>query len=133
MAGRFADEFNSFACPPRTLETRLDVLRTAAAEVGRDPDEILISMMVPVFVGVDEADYKDVIGEAAAARETNPADLEERLSNRGIPFGTADRLAVWTEDAAGHSLGRIYLQEYRHLADINTDRLGEVLTVVRGG
>jgi alkanesulfonate monooxygenase SsuD/methylene tetrahydromethanopterin reductase-like flavin-dependent oxidoreductase (luciferase family) len=131
LAGRFADEYNSFVAPLETLPPRLAVMRDAAEDAGRDPTEILVSLMVPVFVGVDEADYRDVLGEAAAARSVTSSDLEERFRDRGIPHGPVERFAEWAAAAGAAGIGRIYLQEYRRLDAIDTGRLGQLLAVAR--
>lgn len=129
IAGRFGDEYNSFVDDAAGLRRRMTVLRDAASESGRDPDEILVSTVLPLFFGADEADYREVMDEAAMQRDTTRVRLEERLSDRSIPFGTAERLAEWAEGAAALGVGRIYIQAYKHLAAIDTSRLERLLGV----
>lgn len=130
MAGRFADEYNTFAGDLADLEPRIETMQKAAAEFGRDPDGILISIAVPAFFGADEADYGEVLAEAAASRDLEPSTFADRLTARGIPHGTADRLGEYLAAAGGLGVGRVYLQEYKHLAAIDTDRLERVLSLL---
>lgn len=131
IAGRFGDEYNSFVDDDAGLRERLTVMRDAAAETGRDPDEILVSTALPLFFGADDADYRELMDEAAAQRDTTRSQLEERLSDRAIPFGTAERLAEWAHGAEALGVGRTYIQVYKHLAAIDTERLERLLAVVR--
>ena len=130
IAGRFADEYNIFSTDPTTIAPRLEIMRDAARDAGRDPDRILVSMVVGAYFGADQADYADAIGRLAHDRGMTLADLEERLENRGVPYGAAERLAEWAELAAACGIGRIYLQEYKTLSAIDTDHLDGVLDVL---
>ena len=62
--------------------------RSHAEAAGRDPDAILVSMMGPVPVAPDEATYRERLGEAAAARDRAPEELEARYAELGIPHNT---------------------------------------------
>lgn len=130
MAGRFAQEYNVFASSPETLAIRLGAMRDAAGSVGRDPDEILVSTMTAVYVGVDAADYEEVLGEAAASRGQTPEELAELLRKRGTPHGTADEVADHIAAWSKAGVGRIYIHDYSHLASIDTDRLDSVLAML---
>ena len=46
-AGRFADEYNMFACGRATLERRVAVMREAAEAAGRNPDDVVVSFASP--------------------------------------------------------------------------------------
>ncbi len=89
-------------------------------------------MVVGAYFGGDQADYEEGVGRALAASGRTLADLEARLAERGVPFGPAERLGEWAEHAAAHGIGRLYIQEYKALADIDTERLDRVLDVVLG-
>ena len=130
MAGTFADEYNLFSTDPEVLAPRIAVMRAAAGDAGRDPHDVLVSVVVPDFLGGDDADYRDAIGAAAAARGIEVSELEDRLDAKRIPHGPAERLADWCASGAAMGIGRVYIQEYAHLATIDTERLGRVLDVV---
>ncbi|MFQ5555624.1 MAG: LLM class flavin-dependent oxidoreductase, partial [Acidimicrobiia bacterium] len=130
MAGRFADEYNSFAGDLDALVPRVDVMRRSADEAGRDPDEVLVSIAMPTFVGADDADYREVLSEAAADRGVTPDELAQRLTDRAIPHGPADRVATYVADAAEAGVGRVYLQEYKRLDAVDTERLDRVLAAL---
>lgn len=88
LAGTYADEYNHFVTTPEELGPKAEVARRAAAEAGRDPDALRVTMMGPVLVGRDEADYRRRLEEAAADRGRSPEEHEERWREAGIPIGT---------------------------------------------
>ncbi len=130
IAGRFGDEYNMFAGDDDGLVSRIAAMRTAASEAGRDPDEILVSVAVPMFFGGDDADYRDVLAAAAARRGMEPAELAGRLTARALPHGPPDALAAYVEACARNGVGRVYLQEYAPLPTIDTDRLARLLAAL---
>lgn len=91
LAARWADEYNTFIRPPEALAARIAALREAADANGRDPSEILVSVMGGALVGADRSDYEDRLSEEAARRDMDPGDLEARLVERGEPHGTPDQ------------------------------------------
>ncbi len=133
IAGRFGDEYNTFAGDIDGLVSRIGAMRSAASEVGRDPDAILVSVAVPMFFGADDADYREVLDAAAARRAMEPAELASRLTARALPHGTADALGAYVEACARVGVGRIYLQEYAPLPAIDTDRLARLLAALGEG
>ncbi len=91
IAGRFADEYNMFACSAEDLSARLDVMSRTAVELGRDPARMKISITSATFLGEDEAEYREVLGAAAAARDVSPNELEQRLTDRRLLHGTFEQ------------------------------------------
>lgn len=119
LAGTHADEYNHFVTTPEKLAPKVAVMRRAAEEAGRDPDAIAISMMGPVFVGRDEAEYRSVIEAAAAERDVDVADLEDRLRDNGVPMGWGDRLAETFGDLAEVGVEHLYFQ-HLDVSDLST-------------
>lgn len=132
LAGRYADEYNMFATTRATLEARATVMREAAAEAGRDPDAIALSMVTSPIVGDDDAEYAERLGAAAAARDLEPEAYAERLDEIGMPHGTADAVAAQYAEIASWGVGRVYLQSFSALADVDTERIGKTADLIRG-
>lgn len=110
LAGRHADEYNTFLTTPSQASPRIEIVREAAAAAGRDPDDIRISMMGQVFAAPDASTYRALIQRTARERELTVSELETRFEERGVPYGTPDRLGETLSalDAVGVEL--IYLQ-----------------------
>jgi alkanesulfonate monooxygenase SsuD/methylene tetrahydromethanopterin reductase-like flavin-dependent oxidoreductase (luciferase family) len=120
IAGRFADEYNMFACDEETLAARLDVMSTTATELGRDPGSIKVSVTSTAYVGEDEAEYREVLGALAAARDREPDEQEARLAARRVLHGTYEQAAQQVADYAAEGVGRIYIQHYTPLDEVDT-------------
>jgi alkanesulfonate monooxygenase SsuD/methylene tetrahydromethanopterin reductase-like flavin-dependent oxidoreductase (luciferase family) len=132
LAGRYADEFNVFATDRDTLGRRLDVMRGAAVDAGRDPDDIKVSMMLTPVVGDEEAEYRDRLGQAAAADGIGADELEADLRDRHVPHGTADRVASMFSEIASWGVQRIYLQQFAALDAIDLAREARTHRLLRG-
>ncbi|HHC07538.1 MAG TPA: LLM class flavin-dependent oxidoreductase [Actinobacteria bacterium] len=132
FAGRFADEYNMFVTDRETLSRRLEVMREAAADAGRDPDEILVSFAGPAVVAEDPAAYRELLARRAARRNMTPAEYAELLVSRNIPHGAPDQAAATLAGLAAMGVGRYYIQEYRALDEIDTEALGVVVRALRG-
>jgi F420-dependent oxidoreductase-like protein len=101
LAARFATEFNMpFPTPDAFAAQRLRV-RDACEAIGRDPDDLRISVALVVCCGVDD---EQVELRAGAIGRTS----EELRTNglAGTPAEVLDGVARWTEAGAQ----RIYLQ-----------------------
>jgi alkanesulfonate monooxygenase SsuD/methylene tetrahydromethanopterin reductase-like flavin-dependent oxidoreductase (luciferase family) len=127
IAGRFADEYNMFACSADDLAARIEVMSATARELGRDPSRIGISIMSPTLVGEDEAEYRDVLSEAAAKRNLDAGEFETRLADRRVLHGTYEQVAEIAAQYAKEGVGRIYFQHYSPLAEIDLDRAAGLL------
>lgn len=103
VAGTYADEYNHFVAAADVLEPKVKRARQAAADAGRDPDSLRVSVMGPVLVGADRADYEEKLEAAATARGRTAEEQEAVLANAHVPRGTVDQvasaLASW--EAAG--------------------------------
>lgn len=132
IAGRFADEYNMWACDTDDLAARLAVMNRTATELGRDPRSIKISITSAAFVGEDEAEYREVLSAAAAARDTDPNEFENRLVARRVLHGTYEQAAETIAAYAADGVGRIYIQHYSPLSAIDTKTVERQLAGLRG-
>ncbi|WP_125777857.1 LLM class F420-dependent oxidoreductase [Antribacter gilvus] len=101
LAARFADEFNLAFPEIDSIPARLDVIRAACKDVGRDPETLTFSAALVLAVGSDEAEF----ARRAAAIGREPAELREH-GVAGTVAEAADRLAALRD--AG--ISRVYLQ-----------------------
>ena len=120
LAGRFADEYNMFACDAETLAARLDVMATTATEMGRDPDEIKISVMSSAVIGEDEAEYGELLAAAAAASGKDKDAVERGWSERRILHGTFEQAAAQVAAYGTEGVDRVYIQHFDPLGELNT-------------
>jgi alkanesulfonate monooxygenase SsuD/methylene tetrahydromethanopterin reductase-like flavin-dependent oxidoreductase (luciferase family) len=117
LAGTYADEYNHIVAPASDVAPKIGVMRRAAEDAGRDPAGVAVTMMGPVLVGRDQDEYNARLAKAAAERDTEAPDLEDRLRGAGVPLGYGDEL---TERFAG--LAEIGVDTY-YLQWIPTDDL----------
>ncbi len=133
LAGTYADEYNQFSDSAAALTERFDVFREAAHAAGRDPDDILVSVVTQVYAGATDAEYREVLAAAAASRGVSPEEFEQRLAGRNMLHGTPSKLQEALAGFEDLGIGRVYLQFYRSLDEIGTDELDRTLELVRGG
>lgn len=119
IAGRFADEYNIFAGPADELAARIEVMQTTARELGRDPGSVKVSITTSVVLGEDAAEYRDVLGAAAARREVDADELAVMLAERRIPHGTYEQAAEMVKQYEAEGIERIYLQHFSPLREID--------------
>lgn len=127
LAGRYADEYNQSPAPPEVLAENIETMRRAAADAGREPADILTSIMGSVIVGRDEAAYRKRLDEAATARGTDPGELEQTFQSRGIPVGSQDDVRDLLSRWEGAGVDRFYV---RHMEIDDLDLLAEKLDVL---
>lgn len=132
IAGRFADEYNMVSCDAETLAARVDVMTTTAAEVGRDPAEIKVSIMGPALVGEDKAEYRDLLKAAAAESGKKPKELEAAYRQQRILHGTFEQAAEQVSQYAAEGIGRIYVQYFNPLSELDTNDFARQLKGLGG-
>jgi alkanesulfonate monooxygenase SsuD/methylene tetrahydromethanopterin reductase-like flavin-dependent oxidoreductase (luciferase family) len=110
LAGRHADEYNHFVTDPATLAPKIDVMRRAAAEAGRDPDTIAVTVMGPILAAPDRTSLDELLGTEAAPRGIDPSEMEQRLRAAGGVYGTTDEVGARLEGLAKTGVERFYLQ-----------------------
>jgi alkanesulfonate monooxygenase SsuD/methylene tetrahydromethanopterin reductase-like flavin-dependent oxidoreductase (luciferase family) len=132
LAGRFADEYNMFSVDEETQMARYRVMQDAARDVGRDPDDILISFIGYPVVGADQAEYRDQLGVRAEARGMETDEFTAMLTTRNVPHGTADQVSEAFADLERRGVGRYYIQVYAPLDQIDLEDVNRVLAAARG-
>ncbi|MCJ7781313.1 MAG: LLM class flavin-dependent oxidoreductase [Acidimicrobiia bacterium] len=131
-AGRFADEYNMFVTDRETLERRLDVMRTAAADADRDPGAVKVSLAGPALVTATDDQYTALLEERGSKRDMSAVEYESFLAERNVPRGTPDQAAAVIAELEAVGVGRFYLQQYTHLEDVDTEALAPVFKALRG-
>lgn len=133
LAGRFADEYNLFVTDAETLASRTAVMRDAASEAGRNPDDILVSMAGPAWVYEDEATHREAMAEKGAAKDMSADEYEAFLDERNVPHGTLATAGAAIERMTGMGVGRYYVQEFSTLEDVDLERMSLVFSALRAG
>lgn len=117
LAARYADEYNVPFASPKDTARQFARVREAAADLGRDSDELKYSSALVACVGRDAAEVR-CRGEAIGRKVE---DLRE-TGLVGTPEQVLDRIGLYAEAGAG----RLYLQildlhDLRHLELIATE------------
>lgn len=132
LAGRFADEYNMFMTDPETLAGRMEHMRASAAENGRDPSAIKLSLISQMIGGADQADYRTHLAEYCAVDGSDPDEVEAKFKQRGLLHGTHDQIATRVAEIQAMGAGRLYIQYYADLGDIDRDRMSADIAAVQG-
>ena len=111
---------------------RLEVMREAAIEAGRDPDGILISFAGPGFVYATEEEHRDALTTRGAKRDMSADEYAGFLDARSVPHGTAESASAAITQMASWGVGRFYVQEMSPLDDIELDHLDAVFGALKG-
>ena len=109
LVGRFGDEYNLYHHTAEGIAERMEVMRAAALDAGRDPDAVLVTTCYPMIGGSDEAEITVVLGEMADRRGTTADELRNRLDGR-IPMLTWDAHAEKLAEFDRLGFARVYLQ-----------------------
>lgn len=132
LAGRFADEYNLFVTDAESLHRRVEVMRTAARDAGRNPDDILISMAGPGYVYRDEAAHREALTERGAKKDLSADEYAAFLDERNVPHGPPERAHETIQRIAELGVGRFYVQEFDALESVDLDRLDLVFGALQG-
>lgn len=113
LAGMYADEFNISLGDE--LANRIERARTAAAEVGRDPDALMLSSVGQIIGGESESDLERRLGVVAAANGVTKDELAEqfRRRQRHAPMGTYAQLRERFAELEALGITRFYIQGVR--------------------
>jgi len=129
LAGAHADEYNHFVGRPDDIAPKVQRLRSAAQDAGRDPDSIVVSVMGPVLTGRDQRSYRDRLEQAASARHRDADELEQRWADHGIPVGPPSRVRDTIAALESVGVSKYYLQ-HLDLADLSP--LDETMEALAG-
>lgn len=131
LAGRFADEYNMFMTDPDTVAARMEVMRASAIENERDPDSIKLSLISQMIGGADEADYRQHLAAYCAADGSDPDQVEAKFKERGLLHGTHEQIATRVGEIEAMGAGRLYIQYYADLGDIDRERMAADIAAVQ--
>lgn len=112
IAGRFADEFNIYACPPDDYRQKAETARSHAREAGRDPEAILLSAASPALAAVGEADYRGLLAALAEKTDSTPDRIEEVYEERGYPHGSGSKPSEMLAALEEAGCDRYYAQAF---------------------
>jgi alkanesulfonate monooxygenase SsuD/methylene tetrahydromethanopterin reductase-like flavin-dependent oxidoreductase (luciferase family) len=132
LAGAFADEYNMFVTDRDTLEQRLEVMREAALEAGRDPDDILISFAGPGFVYATEEEHREALAVRGAKRDMSPDEYAAFLDARSVPHGTVEQAGSAIAQMESWGVGRFYVQDISPLDEIDPTHLELLFSALKG-
>jgi alkanesulfonate monooxygenase SsuD/methylene tetrahydromethanopterin reductase-like flavin-dependent oxidoreductase (luciferase family) len=124
LAGRFADEYNMFVCPPDEAKARIATMRTAAS--GRDVEA---TMMGPVTTAGSDGELAERLMAAAGRRGITSHELISRWERAGVIFGTRSQVLEKIEAFSQAGVQRMYLQ-WLDLSDY--EGMARMLDLVRG-
>lgn len=110
LAARYANEYNHFVGTPEEIQPKLEVLRSAARDNGRDPSSIEVTVMGAVVTGRTDAEYRDALARGASARGLAPEEWEARLTEHGVPVGPAPAVRERLQALEAIGVQRFYLQ-----------------------
>jgi alkanesulfonate monooxygenase SsuD/methylene tetrahydromethanopterin reductase-like flavin-dependent oxidoreductase (luciferase family) len=130
LAGTYADEYNVSFLPPDQVAARVAVAREAAAAAGRNPDELLISVLAPAVTGSDDAAFRRNLAAIAAADPfgRDPDAIAARFAERGLPCGPAEEARSQLAALEEAGVGRFYLQ---HLGPFDRPLLEDLFGALR--
>ena len=109
IAAEFADEWNATRVDPAGFRHKREVLAAHCAAVGRDPDTVQRSLMVPMAIGRDHA---AVARRIAAARAIFPVLPEDEAAWRAASFlaGSPEEIGAALGEWEAAGVERVLLQ-----------------------
>lgn len=113
MAARFATEYNSPFCSVDESAANFARVRAACEAAGRDPDSLIYSQAVEVYVGADDAE---------AERRMAAAGRHPGQSMGAVAKGTPEQAAERLREFAAVGAQRLYLQ-FLVMTDLDHMRL----------
>jgi F420-dependent oxidoreductase-like protein len=122
LAAKYADEFNIAFSNVDEVAAQFGRVRSACAEIGRDPGALIYSAAQVVCCGKDEA----TLSRRAAALGRDLSDLRAN-GLAGTPAEVADKIAVFAEAGVQTMYLQILdLEDLDHLSDIAAEVLPQV-------
>lgn len=109
VVAEFADEWNLTRVDIPTFEQKCEVLGRHCADVGRDPNTIRRSLMIPMVIGHDRAEVARRIAAARAIFPALPAD-EEGWRAAHFLAGSASDVGEALDRWAEAGMERVLLQ-----------------------
>ena len=112
LAGRYADEFNIYACRPEEYVARRELAEKNAADKGRDPGSILFSTASPGVAARKESDYRRFLAKLADRTRSTPERIEQVYEERGYPHGSGSKPAEMLKALEEAGCQRFYPQMF---------------------
>jgi alkanesulfonate monooxygenase SsuD/methylene tetrahydromethanopterin reductase-like flavin-dependent oxidoreductase (luciferase family) len=109
IVAEFADEWNMTRVDIPGFEQKLEVLGRHCADVGRDPNTIRRSLMIPMVIGRDRAEVARRIAAARAIFPNLPAD-EDGWRAASFLAGSASDIGDALDRWAEAGMERVLLQ-----------------------
>ncbi len=121
LAARFADEYNTIFATNEELQERLDNVRRASIEAGREP--LVFSLMTTCVVGRDRAELHERVARLLErfGRNGTPEEYIRERADRAV-LGTVDEVVQRLRDLEQLGVQRIFLQHLVH-EDVEMVRL----------
>lgn len=113
LAGLYADEYNHMlGTPPEEIAARFALARQVAEEAGRDPGALRLSVMGPVLVGRNQAEYRRRLELEAEWRGRDPERIEADYRAAGRPCGPIEQASEALAALAATGAQRFYIQHF---------------------
>lgn len=91
LCGRIADGFLLQLADPVIVEWTIERVKNAAADAGRNPDDVKVCVAAPAYVGVDVAHQRDQCRWFGGMVGNHVADIVEKYgTNGGVPKELTD-------------------------------------------
>src|SRR3954451_19548521 len=113
LAARWADEYNTGFVTPEEASERREKWARAWANAGRDPTDLVFSVMTATLIGEDEADLRRRAERLAGTRGIDADALLPGLRTSGI-LGTVDEAAERLREYESAGVQRVMLQHLLH-------------------
>jgi F420-dependent oxidoreductase-like protein len=129
LAARYASEVNTLGAPNDELRERKARLDRACEAAGRDPASLVYSVMTACFVGEDEREAVERVGQFLAVRAGGDADPEALVAERRDRWlvGSVDEVASRMEELRRLGVTRVFLQHLNHGDDDMVELIGRRL------
>ncbi|RPI22507.1 MAG: LLM class flavin-dependent oxidoreductase [Actinobacteria bacterium] len=108
LAGTYADEYNVY--PGEDMADRIGRAQAAAAEAGRDPDDLFLSSSGQVVGADTEDELEEILEQRAHASGMSREELSAFIARRNSPIATWERLREQMAALEAAGISRFYLQ-----------------------
>ena len=114
LIARYGDEFNLNSASPADAPDAYARVRAACTEIGRDPDEVVLSAMTGVLVAETEADLQARVADLLAALGQTGEGAEAWLAERRGRWimGTPEQALERVRALEANGTQRIMLQDF---------------------
>jgi F420-dependent oxidoreductase-like protein len=113
LVARYGDEFNLNSASPDDAANAYSAVRRACEDVGRDPDDVVLSAMTGVLIGETDGEVRDRVRQLLELIGQGSAEPEAWLAQRRGRWvmGTPDEAHERIEALAEQGTQRVMLQD----------------------